>query len=207
MERVKEILKILEREYPDARVTLNFSNPLELLVATILAAQCTDERVNQVTKDLFMKYRNAEDYARADLRELEENIRPTGFFKNKARNLVGCCQRLVEEYKGQVPQTLNELTKLPGVGRKTANIVLGNAFGEPAIAVDTHVGRVANRLGLACSEDPEEIEHQLCQVILREKWSFATHLLVFHGRHVCKARNPLCLQCPLRDLCPWEGKP
>jgi len=204
--RAQKILTILAKAYPDARVMLHYTNPLELLIATILAAQCTDERVNQVTKVLFKRYRSAKAYAEADPKELEAIIHPTGFFRAKARSIIGCCKKLVEEFGGNVPGTLEELTRLPGVGRKTANIILGNAFGKQAIAVDTHVKRVSNRLGLASSDDPDKIEEQLAQVIPKTKWTLSTHLLVFHGRKVCQARNPLCPQCPVEKLCPWPGK-
>lgn len=195
-------LDILQKEYPDARVTLDFKDPLQLLVATILAAQCTDERVNQVTKDLFKKYRQASDYARADLKTLEGEIRSTGFFRNKAKSIIGCGQALVEKFNGNVPRTLEELTSLPGVGRKTANIILGNAFNQQAIAVDTHVKRVTHRLGWAKAEDPDKIEFELMEVIPRDRWTLATHQLIFHGRRVCMAKNPQCPICPVSPLCP-----
>lgn len=204
--RARSLIQILERAYPDAKIALDFTNPLELLVATILAAQCTDERVNQVTKSLFKKYRNAKDYAQADLATLEREIHSTGFYKAKARAIIGMAKELVAKHNGQVPQTVEELVALPGVGRKTANVVLGNAFGQPAIAVDTHVFRVSQRLGLAKSEDPEKVHDQLCQVIPRAKWTSFTHLLTTHGRRVCMARTPVCPTCPVRALCPWPGK-
>jgi endonuclease-3 len=205
--KAKKILGILEETYPDSRVTLDFKNPFELLIATILAAQCTDERVNQVTKGLFKRYPTPKAFADADPVELEEAIRSTGFYRNKARNIIGCCKKLIEEFGGQVPQTMNELITLPGVWRKTANIVLGNAFGiTEGIAVDTHVTRVANRLGLAVSDKPDEIEQQLCRIIPKEKWTPLTHLLVFHGRAVCTAKRPDCPHCPVRHLCPWPEK-
>jgi endonuclease-3 len=183
-------------------VTLDFRNPLELLIATILAAQCTDERVNRVTPDLFEKYRTSADYARADVKKLEEEIRSTGFFRNKARNILLCCQKLVTQFQGQVPQTLEELTSLPGVGRKTANIILGNAFGKQAIAVDTHVKRVTHRLGWAKFDDPDKIEFELMEVMPRNRWTLACHQLVFHGRKTCLAKNPQCPVCPVEKLCP-----
>lgn len=204
--RAQRLIRILEREYPDAKIALDFTNPLELLVATILAAQCTDERVNQVTRSLFKKYRSASDYARANPATLEQEIRSTGFYKAKARAIVGMAEELVAKHGGQVPRSVEELVALPGVGLKTANVVLGNAFDQPAIAVDTHVFRVSQRLGLAKSEDPEEVHDQLCQVISRPKWTFFTHLLTTHGRRVCTARNPACPRCPVRTLCPWPGK-
>lgn len=204
--RAKKLIRVLEREYPDAKIALDFSTPLELLVATILAAQCTDERVNQVTKFLFGKYRSAEDYARASLPTLEGEIHSTGFYKAKARAIIGMAKELVAKHGGRVPQTLDELVALPGVGRKTANVVLGNAYGQPAIAVDTHVFRVSQRLGLAKSGDPEKVHAQLCEVIPRPRWTFFTHLLTTHGRRMCQARKPACPACPVRALCPWPGK-
>lgn len=204
---VKKILAILEQSYPDSRVTLDFKNPFQLLIATILAAQCTDERVNQVTKGLFKRYPTPRALADADPVELEEAIRSTGFYRNKARSIIGCCKKLVEEFGGQVPQTMETLITLPGVWRKTANIVLGNAFGiTEGIAVDTHVIRVANRLGLAASDKPDEIEQQLCRVVPKEAWTLVTHLLVFHGRRICMARKPGCPHCPVRHLCSWSEK-
>jgi endonuclease-3 len=204
--RAKQIIRLLERAYPDARIQLAFRSPLELLVATILAAQCTDERVNQVTRTLFDRYRRAEDYARADLATLEREIHSTGFYKAKARALVGMARELVARHRGEVPRSVEALMALPGVGRKTANVVLGNAFGQPAIAVDTHVFRVSQRLGLARSEDPEKVHDQLCQVIRRPGWTAFCHLLATHGRRVCSARKPDCPACPVRPLCPWPGK-
>ncbi len=200
-----KVLDILEKEYPDARVTLDFKTPLQLLIATILAAQCTDERVNLVTKDLFKKYRSAEDYSRAKQEKLEEEIRSTGFFRNKAKSVIQCCQRIVREFKGQVPQTLEELTSLPGVGRKTANIILGNAYGQQAIAVDTHVKRVTHRLGWAKEDDPDKIEFALMELIPRDRWTMACHQLVAHGRKICMAKNPQCPICPVENLCPKIG--
>jgi endonuclease III len=197
-----KVLDILQKEYPDARVTLDFKDPLQLLIATILAAQCTDERVNQVTKDLFKKYRQASDYARAGLKTLEGEIRSTGFFRNKAKSIIGCGQALVQEFNGKVPRILEELTSLPGVGRKTANIILGNAFNQQAIAVDTHVKRVTHRLGWAKTEDPDKIEFELMELIPRDRWTLATHQLIFHGRRVCMAKNPQCPACPVSPLCP-----
>lgn len=204
--RARGLIRMLEREYPDARIALDFTNPLELLVATILAAQCTDERVNQVTKSLFAKYRSARDYAQADLATLEREIHSTGFYKAKARAIVGMARDLVAKHAGQVPRTAEELVALPGVGRKTANVVLGNVFNHPAIAVDTHVFRVSQRLGLAKSDDPEKVHDQLCEVIPKAKWTFFTHLLTTHGRRVCVARTPACPQCPVRARCPWPGR-
>jgi endonuclease-3 len=198
-------LNILEKEYPDAQITLHFKDPLQLLIATILAAQCTDERVNLVTKDLFKKYHQAADFAGADLRTLEDEIRPTGFYHNKAKSILGCCEMLVKKFHGQVPQRLEDLTSLPGVGRKTANIILGNAYGQQAIAVDTHVKRVTHRLAWAKSDDPDKIEFELMEVIPRERWTMACHQLVFHGRKVCRAQQPQCPTCPVVNFCPKIG--
>ena len=200
-----KVLDILQKEYPDARVTLNFQNPLQLLMATILAAQCTDERVNLVTKDLFKKYRTAVDFAKADLHTLEEEIRSTGFYHNKAKSIIRCGKDITEKFSGEVPRTLEDLASLAGVGRKTANIILGNAFGQQAIAVDTHVKRVTHRLGWAKSEDPDKIEFELMEVIPKERWTLACHQLVFHGRNICVAKKPKCSLCPVTKLCPKVG--
>ena len=204
--RARKIIRALKKAYPDAKIALDFSNPLELLVATILAAQCTDERVNRVTPALFAKYRTARDWAQADLGALERLIHSTGFFRAKARAIVGMARALVERHGGEVPRTRDALTALPGVGLKTANVILGNAFGQPAIAVDTHVFRVAQRLGLARSEDADEIHDQLVEVLPRREWTLITHLLTTHGRRTCSARKPACPVCPVRTLCPWPDK-
>jgi endonuclease III len=204
--RARKIVERLGRAYPDAKIALRFDTPLELLVATILSAQCTDERVNAVTETLFKRYRSAKNYAEASASTLERDIHATGFFRAKARSLIGMGQGLVERHGGEVPQTLEELTALRGVGRKTANVVLGNAFGVPALAVDTHVFRVSQRLGLAKADDPEAVHDQLCRVIPRAQWTRATHLLIVHGRQVCRARTPACPACPVAELCPWPGK-
>ena len=203
---VEKILPILKKEYPDARCTLNFSTPLELLIATILAAQCTDERVNQVTVKLFKKYRRPQDYLKVELSELEEDIRPTGFFRNKARSIRECVAVLVREDGGKVPGEMEKLVKLPGVGRKTANVVLGNTFGIPGIVVDTHVGRVAQRLGLTTRTDPVKIEFDLMEIIPRKELVDFSHQLVFHGRRVCSARKPLCERCLLKEYCLYYKK-
>ena len=203
---MEKILSILKKEYPDARCTLNYSTPFELLIATILAAQCTDERVNQVTEKLFKKYRRPQDYLKVELTELEEDIRPTGFFRNKARNIRGCVSQIVQDYDGQVPKDMGEFVNLPGVGRKTANVVLGNAFGIPGIVVDTHVGRVAQRLGLTTRTDPVKIEFDLMEIIPRQEWVDFSHQLVFHGRRVCSARTPLCERCLLKEYCLYYKK-
>lgn len=204
--RARTILRALGKRYPDAAIALRFETPLELLVATILSAQCTDERVNMVTELLFKRYREARDYARADPATLEREIHSTGFFKAKTRALIGVGRALVERHDGAVPRTVEALTALPGVGRKTANVVLGNAFGIPALAVDTHVFRVAQRLGLAWADDAEEIHDQLCEIIPRAQWTQATHLLIIHGRRTCAARKPACLVCAVNAHCPWPGK-
>lgn len=204
--RAGKIVRLLERAYPDATIALSFGTPLQLLVATILAAQCTDERVNRVTPALFHKYRTAADFARAAPATLEDEIRSTGFFRAKARAVIGTAGALVERHGGEVPRTLDELTALPGVGRKTANVVLGNAFGIPGIAVDTHVFRVSQRLGLAKAAEPDRVEAQLAEVIPRPRWTRFCHLLQAHGRRVCVARTPACPACPVRALCPWPGK-
>ncbi len=200
---VSEVIARLKGEYPDARTELNWTNPLELLVATILSAQTTDVRVNQVTKTLFEKYRTAEDYAAADPAELERDIRPTGFYRNKARALQGMARALLEGHGGEVPRTMAELTALPGVGRKTANVVLGNAFGvDEGIVVDTHVRRVSSRLGLTEESDPEKVERDLLRVVPEKDRTIFSHLLIFHGRRRCKARKPDCPGCVLNDVCP-----
>jgi len=204
--RARKILQILARAYPDARIALNFSTPLELLVATILSAQCTDERVNMVTPALFRKYRTAADWAQADPATLENEIRSTGFYRAKARAIIAMARALVAEHGGEVPRTREALVRLPGVGLKTANVVLGNAFGVPALAVDTHVFRVSQRLGLARADDPDRVHDQLVEVIPRAWWTRTTHLFQAHGRRVCLARRPRCPVCPVRDLCPWPGK-
>lgn len=204
--RARAILSRLTRAYPDARIALRFSTPLELLVATILSAQCTDERVNAVTGTLFKRYRTAEDWAGADRARLEREIFSTGFYQAKAKALIGMGSALVERHRGEVPRTLEELTALPGVGRKTANVVLGNAFGVPALAVDTHVARVSQRLGLARSNDAERIHDELCAILPRRRWTKATHVLIAHGRRTCGARKPDCVACAVSTLCPWPDK-
>lgn len=200
---ITEVVPRLKREYPDAATELNSSGPLELLVATILSAQTTDVRVNQVTENLFAKYRSAEDYAEADAEDLEEDIRPTGFYRNKARSLQGMARALIEAHDGQVPRTMPELVALPGVGRKTANVVLGNAFGiNEGVVVDTHVRRLSNRLGLSAKKDPEKIEQDLLELVPEEDRTVFSHLLILHGRRVCKSRKPDCPNCSLNDVCP-----
>jgi endonuclease-3 len=201
--RVDKILAILHQTYPDARCALEFSTPLELLIATILAAQCTDERVNLVTRTLFRKYRTAADYASADIEELARDVQPTGFYRQKARNIQRCCDTLLTQHAGVVPDTMAELVRLPGVGRKTANVILGNALHRPqGIAVDTHVKRLAQRLGLTTATNPDKIEQDLLALVPREFWTLVSHLLIFHGRALCKARTPQCEICPVSHLCP-----
>ncbi len=204
---VEETINRLKSEYPDAATALDWNNPLELLVATILSAQTTDVRVNAVTPTLFAKYPTAADYAGADPTELEEDIRPTGFFRNKAKSLRGMAGALVEDHGGEVPRTMSELVALPGVGRKTANVVLGNAFGvDEGVVVDTHVRRLSNRLGFTAESDPEKIERDLIQTVPRRDWTVFSHLLILHGRSVCKARKPACADCIVNDLCPSAFK-
>jgi len=201
-ELVAAILPILKKTYPDARCSLDFKAPLELLVATILSAQCTDARVNVVTRGLFRKYRNAQAYARAPQEELERDIQSTGFYRNKAKSIRAMAAALIESHGGNVPRSMEELTHLAGVGRKTANVVLGNAFGQNVgIAVDTHVGRVSQRLGLTRHADPVKIEQDLMLIVPREDWTLWSHLLIFHGRQICIARQPRCAECPLRSHC------
>jgi endonuclease-3 len=201
--RVLRIIDALEKEFPSAKIALNYTNPLELLVATILSAQCTDERVNIVTESLFKKYRKAEDYANADLAELEGEIKSTGFFRNKARNIKNAGEMLVQRFDSQVPRTMEEILELPGVARKTANIVLQNAYGVvDGIAVDTHVRRVAARLGLTANEDQDKIEQDLMAIVPRDKWMRITDLLIFLGRRVCTAKKPKCETCVLNKICP-----
>lgn len=202
-QRTREIIRLLRREYPQARCSLDHTSPLELLIATILSAQCTDERVNLVTADLFRKYRRPEDYASARPVELEADIRSTGFFRNKARAIQGACRMIIERYEGRVPRSLEELLELPGVARKTANVVLGNAYGiTSGVVVDTHVARLSQRLGLTAHEQPEKIERDLMELVPRRDWIAFSHLLIAHGRRVCKARKPLCAECMLEPLCP-----
>ncbi len=201
--RALKIIELLEKEHPDAKVALHHSSPLELLVATMLSAQSTDETVNKVTKTLFKKYTKPEDYANVDLKELEQDIRSTGFYHNKAKNLQNAAKMLVEKYQSQVPKTMEELVELPGVARKTANIVLTNAYGVIAgIAVDTHVRRLAQRLGLSENDDPNKIEQDLMKIVPKDRWMRITDLLIFHGRRVCTAKKPNCAGCVLNKICP-----
>ena len=202
----QKVVRRLRRDYPDAECALNFSNPLELLVATILSAQCTDTRVNIVTEDLFKKYTCAADYANGPLEDLEQAIQTTGFFRNKAKNIQAACQAIVDEHDGQVPETLDELVKLPGVGRKTANVVLGTAFGiASGVVVDTHVGRLSQRMGLTQNTDPVKIERDLMEQVAKKEWIQLSHRMIHHGRKVCLARKARCEQCGLNDICPRIG--
>ena len=204
-DRIRPILRRLKKEYPEAGCSLRHTDPLELLVATILSAQCTDARVNEVTKTLFREYRSAEDYANADPEVFEEQIRSTGFFRNKTKSIIGMAQALVDRYDGEVPGSMEELVKLPGVGRKTANVVLGNAFGiDEGVVVDTHVKRISNLLKLTRSQDPDKIEQDLMKIVPKKEWTLWPHLLIHHGRAVCVARKPKCEQCSLIDLCPGK---
>lgn len=205
--RTARIIGILQRAHPNAHCELNFSTPLELLVATILSAQCTDKRVNIVTTELFKRFRSAADYATAPLSEIEEYIKTAGFFRNKAKNIQACCRKLVEKHGGEVPHTMGELTHLDGVGRKTANVVLGNAFDTNAgVVVDTHVGRLSLRLGLTRETNPEKVELELMKLVPREQWTLFSHWLIWHGRRRCMARNPDCAGCELRSLCPTGAR-
>ena len=202
-QRTRKIIRLLKSEYPEARCSLNFTNPLELLVATILSAQCTDERVNLVTSELFRKYRSCEEYADAPTEELEADIRPTGFFRNKAKAIQGACRMLREQHGSRVPATMQELLALPGVARKTANVVLGNAYGiASVVVVDTHVARLSERLALSVERQPEKIERDLLEIVPKKDWIDFSHLLIAHGRRICKARTPLCHECLLEPLCP-----
>ena len=200
--RAKKIFDILAKEYPNVKPALNFSSPFELLVATILSAQCTDERVNIVTERLFQKYKTPEDYVKVPQEELEKDIYSTGFYKMKAKNLQACCQALIEKHGGKVPADFDALTELPGVGRKTAAVVAGNAFGIPAVAVDTHVVRLSNLLGFVNTKNPVKIEMRLKELLPESYWINATHLLMAHGRKVCVARRPRCFDCVISNFCP-----
>jgi len=204
--RARRMNRILAETYPDAHCELDFANPLELLVATILSAQCTDKRVNAVTPTLFARYRTAADYAAADREELEKIIRPTGFFRAKADNIIKLGQQLCERHGGQVPDRMEDLVELAGVGRKTANVVLGNAFGVPGITVDTHFGRLARRFGWTSQTDPVKVEREVAELIPRKEWTILSHRMIWHGRRICHARRPACGVCPLARLCPSFGE-
>jgi endonuclease III len=205
--RTARLIEVLRRTYPNAHCELNFTTPLELLVATILSAQCTDKRVNIVTAELFNKFRTASDYAQASQTEIEQHIKTAGFFRNKARNIQACCRKLVERHGGEVPRTMEELTALDGVGRKTANVVLGNAFDtNVGVVVDTHVGRLSNRLGLTRETNPEKVERDLMKLVPQAQWTLFSHWLIWHGRRRCAARKPDCSNCELRALCPTGAR-
>ncbi|HUT31082.1 MAG TPA: endonuclease III [Sedimentisphaerales bacterium] len=206
-ERVRKIWPILKKTYPEAKIALTHRNPLELLIATILSAQCTDVRVNMVTKDLFKKYKSAKDWAKAELGQIESDIRSTGFYHNKAVSIKGSCTAINDKCGGKVPDTMEELVELPGVGRKTANVVLGGAFGKPAITCDTHVIRLSRRLGLSDNSDAVKLEFDLAEIVPEKNWMQFSNLLIFHGRNICKARKPDCGNCPIAAFCPAAGEP
>ena len=204
--KTRIIIRLLRKEYPTIRTTLEYKTPFQLLIATILSAQCTDKKVNEVTKSLFRRYAKAEDFARAGQQQLEQVIRPTGFFRNKSKNIIGASKKICEQYKGMVPDSMPRLLTLPGVARKTANIVLSSAFKKAeGIAVDTHVKRLSNRLGLSSQTNPDKIEKDLLEIVPRKDWIDCNYLLVNHGRKICKARKPLCPVCILKDLCPSQS--
>ena len=204
-ERARKIAALLKKTHPDAKCALHHKNPLQLLVATILSAQCTDIRVNKVTPTLFKKYRTAEDYAKADLKKLEQEVRTTGFYRQKAKSIQRTAGELVNRFKGKVPRTLEELVTLPGVWRKTANVILGNCYGVPGIVVDTHVRRLSYRMGLTKQTDPDKIEVDLMKLLPRKNWASFSHTMIFHGRRICKAIKPACPACPVNPLCPKRG--
>lgn len=209
-ERLLKILPILKKAYPDAKIALNWDNPWNLLVAVILSAQCTDVRVNMVTKDLFKKYKKPQDYLDVEQKELEQDIRSTGFYRNKAKNIRGAAQKVLEDFGGKVPGTMEELLTLPGAGRKTANCILGNAFGIGGITCDTHVIRLSRRLGLSEKKDPVKLEFDLMEIVPKKKfggWTMFSHYIIFHGRNICKARKPDCDNCPIAKHCPSANKP
>jgi endonuclease-3 len=206
-ERVKKIYPILEKTYPDAKTSLEFVNPLELLIATILSAQCTDVRVNMVTRDLFKKYKSVADWAKADIKQIESDIKSTGFYHNKAISIKGTCTKIIKQFGGKVPDTMEELLTLPGVGRKTANVVLGSAFGKPAIACDTHVIRLSRRLGLSKNSDAVKLEFDLVEIVPKKNWTLFGNMLILHGRNVCEARKPRCPDCPIAEYCPSANNP
>ncbi len=204
--RVRKIFPILRKTYPQAKIALKSANPLEMLMATILSAQCTDVRVNMVTKTLFKKYTSAKDWVKADIKQIESDIKSTGFYHNKAINIKGACTKITEQFGGKVPNTMQELLTLPGVGRKTANVVLGNAFGIPGVVCDTHVIRLSRRLGLSENKDAVKLEFDLAEIVPKKKWLLFSDLLIFHGRNICKARKPDCGNCPIAKYCPAADK-
>ncbi len=201
--RVIEIIKVFDQLYSDADCTLDYKDPLQLLISTQLAAQCTDARVNIVTQLLYKKYKNVYDFAKADISELEQDIKSTGFYRNKARNIKETCKMIIEKFDGKVPDNLDDLLSLPGVGRKTANLVLGDVYGIPGIVVDTHAKRLSNRIGLSSNEDPTKIEFDLMEIVPKDNWSKFCHQLVYHGRAVCNARKPQCAECQILDYCDY----
>ena len=206
MKDIKKIIDVLQKEYPQAKIELNFSNPLEILVATILSAQCTDERVNKVTAELFKKYKTVDDYANADLKKFEQEIKSTGFYKMKAKNIINAAKIIKEKFNGKVPDTMQDLISLPGVARKTANVVLGNAYGKvEGIVVDTHVRRLSYRIGLTKNTDPNKIEQDLMKIVPKDKWFIFPYLLIDHGRKICSARKPLCDKCVINKYCKKVG--
>jgi len=205
--RVRKIWPILKRRYPEAKIALEYGNALELLIATILSAQCTDVRVNMVTKDVFKKYKNAADWAGGDLKEIEADIKSTGFYHNKALNIKNCCTMIIDRFGGSVPGTMEELLELPGVGRKTANVILGNAFDTPGIVCDTHVIRLSRRLGLSENSDAVKLEFGLMEIVPKKNWTTFSDLLIFHGRNICRARKPDCANCPIARHCPSANRP
>lgn len=203
--RMSIILDVLSKKYPDIKIQLDFENPFELLIATILSAQCTDARVNLVTKELFKKYKSPEDYIKINSEELEQDIFSTGFYKAKAKNIKGACQKIIDTFNGKVPENMEDLLTLPGVGRKTANVVLGHCFNVPGVVVDTHVSRISNRLGFIDSLDAVKIEFKLMELIPKDLWVIFTHYFINHGRNTCKSQNPKCLECEISNLCPSLG--
>jgi endonuclease-3 len=205
-QRTDEIIQKLLSKTPNPKIELNYSNAFELLIATILAAQCTDVRVNIVTKTFFKEYPTPAKIADEDPEVIAEKIKSTGFYRNKAKSIIACCQIIIKEHQGVVPETVEELTKLPGVGRKTANVVIGNVFGKQAIAVDTHLKRVAERLGLTDAKSPDEVEQDLIRIIDQDKWTLFTQLVILHGRYTCKSLRPRCNQCVISQNCSWDGK-
>lgn len=204
-QRCKQVVKKLRELYPDAKCALRFQNPLQLLIATILSAQCTDARVNMVTPGLFQRFQTADQFAGAKQEEVEAIIRSTGFYRNKAKNIIACCKAIVGIHDGKIPTTMEELVTLPGIGRKTANVVLGNAFGKPGLPVDTHVGRLSRRLGFSSSNDPVKIEFEIHALVEEKEWTMLGHRLIQHGREICSSRKPDCQHCKLSDICPKIG--